>query len=348
MNVIISNRYSEMLTNLPIDIIKNVRGEYDADVIVSNFQNFFFNKMILDITAVKNYKDINNIQKLSFGLDMNKVILLLDDSKEVNSPTYLSELVSMGIYNFTRSIDSLVYLIDNPNTYKDVARYHMLGGTPNSNMNVNLEPGSMNSNFLNDSINRVFMGSRVIAIKNLTEHAGATTLTYMLKKQLEGNYKTLAIEVDKNDFMYFNDQDMRSVTTSELDSVIKNPNNTYDIILVDINESPKVASISEVLHLIEPSTIKLNKLIRTDRMVLTKMKNYKLILNKCLLSDKDVKDFEYESRCKVFETIPPLDDKKEKNPILNNLLYKMGFDKQTPTSGAKKPVGKLFGIVKDE
>ena len=87
MNVIISNRYSEMLTNLPIDIIKNVRGEYDADIIVSNFQNFFFNKMILDITAVKNYKDINNIQKLSFGLDMNKVILLLDDSKEVNSPT---------------------------------------------------------------------------------------------------------------------------------------------------------------------------------------------------------------------------------------------------------------------
>ena len=248
MNVIISNRYSEMLTNLPIDIIKNVRGEYDADVIVSNFQNFFFNKMILDITAVKNYKDINNIQKLSFGLDMNKVILLLDDSKEVNSPTYLSELVSMGIYNFTRSIDSLVYLIDNPNTYKDVARYHMLGGTPNSNMNVNLEPGSMNSNFLNDSINRVFMGSRVIAIKNLTEHAGATTLTYMLKKQLEGNYKTLAIEVDKNDFMYFNDQDMRSVTTSELDSIIKNPNNTYDIILVDINESPKVASINRTFY----------------------------------------------------------------------------------------------------
>ena len=66
MNVIISNRYSEMLTNLPIDIIKNVRGEYDADIIVSNFQNFFFNKMILAITAAKNYKDINNIQKLSF------------------------------------------------------------------------------------------------------------------------------------------------------------------------------------------------------------------------------------------------------------------------------------------
>ena len=84
MNVIISNRYSEMLSNLNIDVIKNVRGEYDAEVIVSNFQNFFFNKMILDITAVKDYRNIANIQKLSFGLDMSKVILLLDDSKEVS------------------------------------------------------------------------------------------------------------------------------------------------------------------------------------------------------------------------------------------------------------------------
>jgi len=348
MNVIISNRYSEMLTNLNIDVIKNVRGEYDAEVIVSNFQNFFFNKMILDITAVRNYKDISNIQKLSYGLDMNKVIFLLDDSKEVNSPTYLSELVSMGIYNFTRNIDSLAYLVDNPNTYKDVARFHMLGGTPNGGMNVSLEPGSMNSNFFNDSINRVFSGCRIIAIKNLTEHAGATTLTYMLKKQLENSYRTLAVEVDKNDFMYFNDQDMRSVTTAELDSILKNPNNMYDVILVDINESPKEASISEILHLIEPSTIKLNKLIRTDRMVLTKMKSLKLVLNKSLLSEKDIRDFEYESRCKVFEAIPPLDDKKERNPILNNLLYKMGFDRMTPSGGAKKPVGKIFGIVRDE
>ncbi len=350
MNVIISNRYSEMLSNLNIDVIKNVRGEYDAEVIVSNFQNFFFNKMILDITAVKDYRNIANIQKLSFGLDMSKVILLLDDSKEVNSPMYLSSLVSMGIYNFTKNIDSIVYLIDNPNTYKDVAQYHILGGATGgtSGTNINLAPGSINSNFINESVNKVFMGSRVIAIKNLTTDAGATTLTYMLKKQLDANYSVLAVEVDKNDFMYFNDSDLRSVTTLELDSIIKNPNSRYDVILVDINESPKITSIKEVIHLIEPSTIKLNKMIRTDRMILEKMRNYKIVLNKSLLSEKDIKDFEYESRCKVFDAIPPLDDKKEKNPVLNDLLYKLGFDKQIPSGGVKKPVGKLFGIVKDE
>ena len=156
------------------------------------------------------------------------------------------------------------------------------------------------------------------------------------------------IEVDKKDFMYFNDSDLRSVTTGELDSIIKNPNSRYDVILVDINESPKITSIKEVIHLIEPSTIKLNKMIRTDRMILEKMRNYKIVLNKSLLSEKDIKDFEYESRCKVFDAIPPLDDKKEKNPVLNDLLYKLGFDKQIPSGGVKKPVGKLFGIVKDE
>ena len=350
MNVIISNRYSEMLTNLNIDIIKNVRGEYDPEIIVANFENFFFNKMILDITAVNGYKNISNIQKLASGLDMNKVIILLDDSPEVNSPSYLSGLVSMGIYNFTRNIDSIEYLINNPNSYKDVAQYHIIGdNSGNNNLNININAGSVNSNFFNESINRVSNGTnRVIAIRNVTEHAGATTFTYMLKKQLEKNYKVLAVEVDKNDFVYFNDSDLRTSTTSELDSIIKNPNSNYDVILVDINESPKIASIKEVLHLIEPTTIKLNKLIRTDRTVLTKMKNYKIVLNKSLLSEKDISEFEYESRCKIFETIPPLDDKKEQNPILNNILYKLGFNKQQPVGGVKKPVGKLFGIVKDE
>ena len=94
-----------------------------------------------------------------------------------------------------------MYLIDNPNTYKDVAQYHILGGATGgtSGTNINLAPGSINSNFINESVNKVFMGSRVIAIKNLTTDAGATTLTYMLKKQLDANYSVLAVEVDKND-----------------------------------------------------------------------------------------------------------------------------------------------------
>ena len=349
MNVIIANKYSQMLSNLKIDIIKNVSGEFEVDDIVSNFQNFFFNKMILDITAVKNYSDISTIQKLSFGLDMSKVILLLDDSPVVNSPSYISELISMGIYNFTRNIDAVAYLVNNPNSYKDVAQYHILGGAPanSTGQNISLDPGKVDSNFINESVNKMFMGTRIIAIKDLTEGAGATTFTYMLKKALSQHYKVLAIEVDKHDFMYFNDSELRSVTTGELESITKNPNSDYEVILVDINDSPKITTIKEVLHLVEPTTIKLNKMIRLDRLVLEKMKNYQVILNKSMLSEKDVEEFEYESRCKAFENLPYLDDKLDTIEVINKLLYKMGFDKMVPGGLEKKPV-KLFGIVKDE
>ena len=350
MNVIVANKYSQMLSNLRIDIIKNVEGEFDVDDIVSNFQNFFFNKMILDITAIKDYQNIATIQKLSFGLDMSKVILLLDDSPVVNSPSYISELISMGIYNFTRNIDAVAYLINNPNTYKDVAQYHILGSSgakEDKAANISLDPGQINSNFINESVNKMFMGTRVIAIKNLTDGAGATTLTYMMKKMLENCYRVLAVEVDKHDFMYFNDSDLRSVTTAELETITKNPNSDYEVILVDINDSPKISTIKEVIHIVEPTTIKLNKMIRMDRLVLEKMKSYQVVLNKSLLNDKDVEEFEYESRCKTFANLPYLDDKQEDNKEIKTFLYKMGFDKLIPEGLEKKSV-KWFGIVKDE
>ena len=350
MNVIVANKYSQMLSNLRIDIIKNVEGEFDVEDIVSNFQNFFFNKMILDITAIRDYQNIATIQKLSFGLDMSKVILLLDDSPVVNSPSYISELISMGIYNFTRNIDAVAYLINNPNTYKDVAQYHILGGSGaagNKTANISLDPGQVNSNFINESVNKMFMGTRVIAVKNLTEGAGATTLTYMMKKVLEGNYRVLAVEVDKHDFMYFNDSDLRSVTTAELETITKNPNSDYEVILVDINDSPKISTIKEIIHLVEPTTIKLNKMIRMDRLVLEKMKSYQVVLNKSLLNEKDVEEFEYESRCKTFANLPYLDDKQADNKDIKTFLYKMGFDKLIPEGLEKKSV-KWFGIVKDE
>ena len=95
MNVIVANKYQSMLEGLDIEIIKSMYGQYDADELVKTFKNFFFQRMILDITAVKDYHDIKNIQKLSIALDMDKIILLLDDSPESSSPEYLSKLIAM-------------------------------------------------------------------------------------------------------------------------------------------------------------------------------------------------------------------------------------------------------------
>ena len=124
MNVIIANRYQTMLQSLNIDVIKMLNGEFEVSEIVSSFQNFYFQRMIIDVTSIKFYKDIKTIQTLSISLDMEKIILLLDDSPETNSSEYLSQLISMGIYNFTKNADGVLYLYNNPNSYRDVAYIH--------------------------------------------------------------------------------------------------------------------------------------------------------------------------------------------------------------------------------
>ena len=63
MNVIIANEAKALLSQLDIDVIKSVDGVHTADEIVEMFKNFFYARMILDITAIKDYDNITNIQK---------------------------------------------------------------------------------------------------------------------------------------------------------------------------------------------------------------------------------------------------------------------------------------------
>lgn len=333
MNVIISNRYATMLQGLNIDIIKSLNGEFDVEEIISNFQNFYFQRMILDVTAIKDYKDIKTLQKLSIAFDMDKIILLLDDSPESSSNEYLSKLISMGIYNFTKNVDGIMYLYNNPNSYRDVAHIHQL-----------------DSNNTNEGAQKVIVNTvipevhqlRIIGFKNVTEDAGSTTLIYMLKKQLQKNYKVACIEVDSRDFMFFNDKDLISTTSNEIGGIVTKYSN-YDVILVDINKSTIAENVChEIFYLVEPSTIKLNKLILGNSKILEVLKNKKVVLNKSVLNSKDVLDFEYESRLKVFYNIPPLNDRDANIMALNKFLVKLGFGKQQDEELEKK--NKILGL----
>ena len=136
MNVIVSNKNAGLLESLDVEIIKTINGEFTADEIIGTFSNFFFNRMFLDITALKDYTNISNIQKLSINLDMDKVIFLLDN-KLMSDTSFLSKLISMGIYNFANNKESLMYLYDHPNTYKDVAHIHQLNSNSESIDNNN-------------------------------------------------------------------------------------------------------------------------------------------------------------------------------------------------------------------
>ena len=66
-----------------------------------------------------------------------------------------------------------------------------------------------------------------------------------------------------------------------------------------------------------------------------------------LLDNKDVMDFEYESKSQVFYNIPPLDDKKDKHRVLDDILAKMGFARQKRQDLGQES-GKLFGIFKNK
>ncbi len=340
MNVKVVNKYESLLSNIDIDVIKSISGVFSTEELIAQFSNFFYNKMILDITAIEGYQNISTMQELSVNMDMSKVILLLDDSDEVNSPKYLSALVSMGIYNFTRDIDAVKFLIDNPNTYKDVASYQELNFKDEhkeSDSKVSKNKEVKDTSFVKDEKKLTIVG-----VKNVTEHAGSTTLTYLLKKQLEKKYKVLAAEVDRNDFIYLNDKTLRNTSHFDVQKFIS-ANYSADVILLDLNDEASTECCDIVLYLIEPGLIKLNKLIRQDQRIFEKLKGKKIVLNRSVLNSSDVEDFEYESRSKVYYNIPYLDDKLDNHPELIELLVSLGF---TKLDGENEKGGKLFNIFK--
>ena len=323
MNVIVANKNEGLLNSLDIDVIKSINGQFDADEIIQTFSNFFFNRMFLDITAIKNYNDISNIQKLSMSLEMDKVIFLLDNIL-MNDNIFLSKLISMGIYNFANNKESLLYLYNHPNTYKDVAHIHQLSANTNSNK----QPEERKNRFFKSSNTpseqppiTYSRSAKVIGFKALTSGAGATTLVYMLKKYLSEKHYVIALEVNKNDFGFFNEKDMYSINQNNLSAAInKFGNATY--IFVDLNNgNPEVCD--DVIYLIEPSTIKLNKMMLINKNIFEKIYGNKIILNKSLLKPKDVSDFEHESQSKITYNMPPLNDREINGEIIQEFIEKI-------------------------
>ena len=343
MNVVISNKKKDILSGLGIEIIKEIDGEFTADEIIETFKNFFFQRMILDITAIKNYTDIKTIQKLSLSLDMSKSIILLDENSNTITPEYMSKLISLGIYNFTTNLEGIMYLYNSPNSYRDVAHLHIIdqnisSENKNDNSIVNKIVNKIEKPIANNnSNNNTFVvnyydvpeitGNKIIGIKNVTKQTGATTLTYMLKRMLEKQYSVLAVEVEKSDFRFFNDRELVSTIDSNIANIV-NKNKNKDVILIDVNNSSNAMALcDEIIYLIEPSMVKLNRLMVVNPTFLRELQSKKVVLNQSLLDSNSVSDFENESKLNIFYNIPPLDERLKYLPELIDLLHKLGFSK---------------------
>jgi len=337
VNVIVSNDQQNQLSNLDVDIIKSLTGVYDASEIVEMFKSFFYSKMILDVSALKNYSDLKTYELLVSGLDADKIIFLLPEGSQLCTPNFLSQLISIGIYNFTTNLNGVKYLLKKPNTLQDVEHIRKMANVQNSN-----ETGAAVATVVSTS--KVQNGSTIIGVKNVTEHAGATTFIYLLKKELAFTYgadNVIAIEIDKNDFQLFRDKNMVSVKQAEIKNAIQKYSSAT-FILVDLNTCTDDSFCGDTLFLMEPSTIKLNRLVTRNKYVFSKLVNKKVILNQSLLMNNDVFDFEREAGIKVFYNMPPLDERK-RNGVVNDFLSKLGLlNEQVRNTGS----GKIFGLFR--
>lgn len=353
MNVIVTNEQQGKMANLDVDIIKSITGSYSANELVEMFKNFFYSKMVLDVTAIKDYNNILMYKALADGLDAEKIIFFIPEGSSLCTPNFLAKLVTLGIYNFTTNIDGVKYLLKQSNTYNDVAQIQQMGGggviqelqQPAPVEQAQPEQGG---GFVSPAPHAIVHQGNMartikVGVRNVTEHAGATSLIYMFKKELVsvfGENNVVGIEINKNDFQFYNDKNMVSTNTNDVKSVIERYSGV-SVILVDLNDYEDNTICDEVLYLLEPSTLKLNKLIRKNKHIFGKIKDKKIIFNQSLLTSKDVSELEYEAGIKSFFSLPPVNDRK-KNEIITELLAKVGL-LQISQGGNS---GKIFGLFR--
>ena len=106
-----------------------------------------------------------------------------------------------------------------------------------------------------------------------------------------------------------------TTTTDLLKEMMKRQSS--DVLFIDLNDYDDDEICTDVYYLLEPSTIMMNKMLRKNRKVLEQMRDKKIILNKCVLNSEDVATFEYETKLKVYATIPPVDERQARiEPII--------------------------------
>ena len=99
-----------------------------------------------------------------------------------------------------------------------------------------------------------------------------------------------------------------------------------EAVIIDLNEFGEAYDYcDEVVYLVEPSYIRLTKLLKKNRNAFLDRKNDKIVLNMSFVNEADKADFEYELKCQIFDIIPPLNDRNKNNESVNSLLYKLGF-----------------------
>lgn len=319
MNLVIVNENTIVVNALTIDIIKVLNGVYDVNSVEKELVNFYFNKVIIDITAIKNYFSSFDLFEFLNYFGKDKVILLLNDSPYCNSKEFLTKLINNGYYNFTSNSQGVSFLVNRSNTYEDVKKYIQ---TTTFTSELNSSIGSTNIQTRTNNI-------KIIGIKNLSEGAGSTTLMQQMVKQLAFNYKVKGIELNGFDAMYFRRPDIIFCNDyTEAKTKIQWLKG-IDVIIIDLNEfEDKNKICTDIIYLLEPGIIRISKFIKNINKYKDELNDMKIVLNRSALKDEEINYFEQETGLNIYYNLTNFDDKKDRLLSIDRLLIKLGFDKQ--------------------
>ena len=129
----------------------------------------------------------------------------------------------------------------------------------------------------------------------------------------------LGIELTKHDFTFLNNKNLISASKENLTTIISR-NGDKSFILIDLNNENIEDICDEVIYLVEPSTIMLNKMVTFNNNILNELKDKKVVLNKSLLNDSDVRVFNKEAELEVLYNIKPLNDKLDNSDTLREFM----------------------------
>lgn len=310
MFIVIKNENSNIINNLSVNVIKTLVGEFTRKDLDNELYMVNYDRVIVDITSIKNYYDDNYLYGfLQYFNDPSKIIILLNDSFVANSKLFLSNLIKHGYYNFATSDSSLNRLIERENTFDDVKElaegYDFLKSD-------SIVSGRDSKGFETDKV--------VIGIDNGIPHSGATTLMYMLVKEFSRKYNVKGVEMNGEDSLLFNDERVISCESrAQLETIIMSLKDV-DIFIIDLNGSDVKEICNKVIYLVETGTIKVNKLMKGDKSNYERLVGADIVFNRTNLSSSEVKTFEYETGLNVVGSVPNLNERLDSNDGLRDLV----------------------------
>lgn len=125
MIVMISNKLKGIVEESRLNEMgcKYTVGCFSVEEYIRNLQNYDFDYLIVDITAIKDVTVSESWQKLKKFFDPNKTIILLENEKFYSNEKLLTMLFTAGFYNFTKTADEILHLMEHPNDSNEVAKY---------------------------------------------------------------------------------------------------------------------------------------------------------------------------------------------------------------------------------